>query len=219
MRELAGGKEHDPVLERFVGGFNQAMEGWINSTGPHVWGCCSANGAIGLYYAWHGITRFNHGVATVNMFLNRASDWVDIDSYLPYEGRVVIRNKKARSLHVRIPYWLDVDEVKCFLDDEEVEPTKVGLYLVFENLSGEGLFNRKKNVIRIEFPIHTTTSEYRFLDRNYHLTFRGGTVVNVAPRSKDEGIYQYYVYENPMPSVTPMHTVTRFVADRVLPLQ
>ena len=65
------------------------MEGTIDSTGPHAWGCCTANGAVGLYYAWHGITRFDQssGTATVNLLLNRAAPWLDVDSWLPYEGR------------------------------------------------------------------------------------------------------------------------------------
>ncbi|MFO1094303.1 MAG: hypothetical protein U0992_13505 [Planctomycetaceae bacterium] len=64
---------------------------------PSVAGCCTANGAQGYYYAWHGITRFDQGVATVNLFLNRASPWMDIDSHLPYAGKVVLHNKTAHT--------------------------------------------------------------------------------------------------------------------------
>ena len=27
-----------------------------------------------------------------NLLLNRASPWMDIDSYIPYEGKVVLKN-------------------------------------------------------------------------------------------------------------------------------
>ena len=31
----------------------------------------------------------------MNLLLNRASPWIDVDSYLPYEGRVQLKNKTA----------------------------------------------------------------------------------------------------------------------------
>ena len=36
---------------------------------------------------------------------------MDIESWLPYEGKVVLRNKQARAAMVRIPGWLEMDEV------------------------------------------------------------------------------------------------------------
>ena len=53
------------------------------------------------------------GVAQVNLLLNRASPWLDVDSCLPYEGKVVIRNKTAKRLYVRIPLWVNKREVQC----------------------------------------------------------------------------------------------------------
>ena len=65
--------------------------------------CCSGNVTPALYWAWDAAARFKDDVAQVNLLLNRAASWLDVESYLPYEGRVVIRNKKARELSVRIP--------------------------------------------------------------------------------------------------------------------
>ena len=45
--------------------------------------------------------------AKVNLLLNRATPWLDAESYLPYEGKVVIRNKNAQRIYVRIPTWID----------------------------------------------------------------------------------------------------------------
>ena len=63
---------------------------------------------MGLSYAWHGITRFDEpsGTATVNLRFNRAAAWLDSDCWLPYEGRVVVHNRKATSMLVRLPYWV-----------------------------------------------------------------------------------------------------------------
>ena len=45
-------------------------------------------------------------MAQVNLLLNRASPWLDIDSYLPYAGKVVVKNKTARTISLRIPRWV-----------------------------------------------------------------------------------------------------------------
>jgi hypothetical protein len=42
----------------------------------------------------------------VNLLLNRASAWADLDSYIPYEGRVDVRVKRDCELAVRIPEWV-----------------------------------------------------------------------------------------------------------------
>ena len=40
----------------------------------------------------------------VNLLMNRASPWADLDSYIPYEGKAVLKIKKPmKSVLVRIP--------------------------------------------------------------------------------------------------------------------
>ena len=93
------------VLERNIGAFVSGSDpAWL-----YAWYtmCCQGNGSLGLYEAWNGILAHSDGVVQVNLLLNRASPWLDVDSYLPYEGKVVLRNKTARKAHVRIPSWVD----------------------------------------------------------------------------------------------------------------
>jgi hypothetical protein len=47
---------------------------------PWVMHCCTSNATQGLYYAWEGILRENGAHAEVNLFLNRASRLLDVDS-------------------------------------------------------------------------------------------------------------------------------------------
>lgn len=68
--------------------------------------CCTGNGTQGLYYAWEGIVRERGETAQVNRLLNRAAKLLDVDSFLPYAGKVVLRNKAARRIAVRIPGWV-----------------------------------------------------------------------------------------------------------------
>ncbi len=50
--------------------------------------CCPGNANHALFYTWESIVRADeNGHATINLLLNRASRWLDIDSYLPYEAK------------------------------------------------------------------------------------------------------------------------------------
>ena len=218
MRALGGGTpEKDALLERLRGGFNQQMEGALDSTGPHLWGCCTANGAVGLYYAWHGITRFDgpSRTATVNLLLNRAAPWLDEDSCLPYEGKVLLRNKQAASVLVRIPYWMARDEVKCFVDDQAIRPAWAGNRLRFDGLKAAA-GERPGSVIRIEFPVPTATEKHTVLGKEYTLTFRGSTLVDISPRDTTPGRYRYYLRDHLRADKAPMKEVTRFVPERII---
>src|SRR5262249_2882541 len=88
---------------------NDWYPGWLgNDGGRFGWtGCCLGNGARALYYAWEGILDHKDDVLQVNLLLNRASRWADVNSHLPYTGRVDIRVKERNRLLVRIPEWVD----------------------------------------------------------------------------------------------------------------
>jgi len=211
-----GSEEHHRLM-KFAGGFG-------GCTPTHLWtnniaGCCTVNGAQGFYYAWHGITRFDQGVATVNLFLNRASPWMDIDSYVPYEGKVVLHNKKAHTALVRIPSWVDQSAVQAFIssgDDERksVDPPSYGNRLLFEHL-------KEGDDITLEFPVTETTDQYTINGKKYTVKFRGSTVVDIGPRDEDDPGSDYLLYQREhltKYSKAPMRKVTRFVTDTVVPL-
>ena len=62
---------------------------------------------------------------------------MDIDSYLPYEGKVVLKNKNAREVFVRIPLWVDKKAVSCRIGNHTVPAKWFGNYLHFLNLPSE----------------------------------------------------------------------------------
>ena len=112
MQRTCGSDAYDNVHRQFLGGFTQAE--LLKNPHSSVFGCCTANGNRALYTVWEGITRFSDGVATVNLLLNRAAPWMDIHSYLPYEGKVAIQNKLGeRSL--RAPSKSDRCTASCLL--------------------------------------------------------------------------------------------------------
>jgi hypothetical protein len=220
---LRAGSAEDDLLKKFVGGFYTCSPTRLESNSIAT--CCTVNGAQGLYYAWHGITRFNNGVATVNLFLNRAAPWMDVDSYLPYEGKVVLHNKEARVAMVRIPGWLDGEKIRCRslsvaaqqgeskadTQGQAVTPARAGNYLVFEGL-------KKGDTIILEFPVPHSSDRYTINGKKYTVIFKGSTIIDIGPR--DHGRYlQLYQRDAYRADKAPMRKVRRFVADQLVPLR
>lgn len=217
--------DHD-VIQKNIGAFFGNCEP-AGSNDLMQSGCCTSNGTQGLFYAWEAIIRYAKGTARINLLLNRASAWVDIDSYLPYEGKVVLRNKRAERILVRVPGWANKQAVQCTVDDRVVRPLWDGNYAVFDNL-------RPSSVIVVAFPVvewsktysravSTPTVDHDVLlnpdakkngsdDASHDLTFyfKGGTCVDISPRKK----YQYplFVRDKFKQSKAPTKQVTRYVA-------
>ena len=53
----------------------------------------------------------------VNLLLNRALPWLDVDSHLPYKGQVDLRLKQDVDLNTRFPEWVDKAKVKATIKD------------------------------------------------------------------------------------------------------
>jgi hypothetical protein len=226
------GATTDHVIERNVGAYlSDANNPTLVRPQALRWTiCCSGNCFPALYGAWEGIARYNGGVAQVNLLLNRASPWLDIDSYLPYEGKVVIRNKSAAKLFVRIPRWVDEDTVRVEVNGKRRERFWVGRYLFLEGV-------RAGDQIRIDFPMVESQETYTLKwkaedvwmestnpgndwkahdspDRfTFHL--KGNTVVDVTPRTQGPG-YPLYVRDQLKGTTAPMKQVMRYVSPVVV---
>ncbi len=212
QRFLGGDPESAKWADRFYGGFFQTEPtNLYPRRTPMMPGCCIGSGPWGLYFVWHGITRFDRGVATVNLFLNRASAWMDIDSYVPYEGKVVLRNKKAHTAIVRIPGWLAMDEVMFFVNDQPADPARLEHRVILNGLEAG-------DVIRLEFPIEERTEKVYMNGMSYTLTFRGPTLIEISPRNTEQDIFPTYEREHLKSKTAPTRTVQRFVAVKLIPL-
>ena len=217
------------VLDRAIGSFA------TNACPTRVYAswtiCCPVNGAEALYYAWEGIVRCEDGVAQVNLLLNRASPWVDVDSYLPYEGRVEMRNKAARKLRVRVPRWVGPGVVRWRVNGDVVSAEREGRYGVVEGL-------KPGDEVRMEFPVVGEVARYRiegsiegsrWESKEYRCEFRGSTLVDIWPRDETlerdhryigdptaYGTIPIYLRDHLKRDQAPMKRVTRFVSPRVL---
>src|SRR5438445_6025441 len=145
------------VVERSVGIFlsDATHPTLIPDHSMMVTVCCTGNCTPAMYCAWESIVRCADRVAQINLLLNRASPWLDVDSYLPYEGKVVIHNKTARKLSVRIPGWVKMAAVRAFINDHAANPFHAGRYLVFDQIPASA-------EITLRFPVTETTEVHSF---------------------------------------------------------
>ncbi len=179
---------YNDVLERSVGLFASYLTP-VSSTG-RIMQCCTANAARGLYYAWESITGCKGEDAEVNLLLNRAAPWLDIESHLPYEGKVVIRNKTARRINLRIPAWVNAREIRCSVNGHPRSPLFAACRAVFTDL-------KPRDTVEINFPVKEwsiarTASVRTKAESAYSIAFRGNTVVDISPRDDSPKVYPMY---------------------------
>ena len=135
------------VVENNIGAIAcQSHAGLVQ--GSFTMSCCVANALQSFYYAWEAIVRYVDGCATVNLLLNRFSPWLDIASYLPFEGQVVIGNKTAKTIRVRIPAWVSRRDLRCTVNGRPADPAWLGRYAQFDGLQGD-------EALVITFPLRT----------------------------------------------------------------
>ncbi len=192
--------------------------GYFTSTGyptylfATVAGCCTDNGSQGLYYAWDAIVRSQGTHANINLLLNRAHALLDIDSHLPYEGKVVIQNKGATSISVRIPPWVDRSALSVSMDDHDAPFVWVGHYISIRDM-------KKGDRVVIEFPMALRIESLRVMNDEtvYTYEFKGNTVVGVSPRPPiSEGHMAIYQRDQYKRDKAPTVKVTRFIAPQLI---
>ena len=203
----------EDIFERTLGVFG-GTAGPTSITNVWVMHCCTGNATQGLYYAWEGTLREDGDTAEVNLLLNRAGSLLDVSSFLPYEGKVVIHNKAARRIALRVPHWVDRREIRIHVNGKPAACEWIGNRLLFQQSS-------TPVDIAITFPIRESTARYTVnanSDREqvYTCTFRGGTLVDISPRDNDPRAYPLYLRDHMRKDTAPTKTVQRFVAERIV---
>ena len=194
--------DEEDAVERAVG----SWAGWATANDarhPYLMQCCAGNAGRSMYYAWDSIVTREQDRVRVNLHLNRASRWLDVNSHLPYEGKVRLAIKEANRVAVRVPAWTDQDQLGCKVNGKVGNPTRSGNYVELEGL-------KQGDVVDVEFPIGETSAYRTIADIPYRLVTRGNTVVDIHPRGV---IYPLYEREEYRRDRAPMKEVTRFVSE------
>ena len=194
------------VGEACVGIFASATlpNDWVTRGNFGVAGCCAGTGSRALYYIWEHILTHEEGKLRVNLLLNRASPWADVDSYLPYEGQVDIRAKQDVDLSVRIPEWVKPQQTECSVNGEARPLSWDGRYAQVGDVKGG-------DAVSLTFPIGEHSHWVTIEKRAYNLVCKGNEVVSIDPRGTIHPLYERDHYRD---NVTHWKKVTRFVPDR-----
>ncbi len=208
---VAKQETNERVLERSIGTMPPLPICGYDS--PYGIGCCTGNGTQGLFYAWSKIIEFHDGVAQINLLLNRVSPWADIDSYLPFQGKVVLHNKRAHQVNIRIPHWVDHHQVEVKTNGLVHSITWLNAYACINGLKPD-------DRLTVEFPLAERTidisstspesSEGPLLAR-----FIGNTAIEI-PCGATPKRYPLYQRQDWKIGEAPRIKQRRFVSDRTI---
>ena len=208
-------------------GADRVLGGFLHSINPQnrnrAIGCCNGNCSRALYLGWDSIMEFCDSDLKVNLLMNRASPVADLQSYLPYEGRVVIDVKKSRkNILVRIPEWTDYNEVRCRVDGSSRSFGWDGNYISIGSV-------RKGSAVEVNFPLRTRTIPMDYLTlipgvkyspenimankilkkTPVEVTLKGNTVIDIEPNPG----YPIERHEKYRSAHVGMKTIERFVTN------
>ncbi len=193
------------VPERVIGSFSgwaSANEYLIRMNQPLVSACCTGNGSRALYYVWKDMLNFDQGRLTINLLFNRASSWADINSFIPYEGRVDVHMKMDCELEIRLPEWVSPDETSGTVNYSPVELSYSSRYAHFDRL-------QRGDIATLTFPISERAVDTLIGESSYSLVIKGNDVVEINP----SGIwYPFYQRSHYRQSIAPLVEFQRFVS-------
>ena len=166
--------------------------------------CCTGNATRTIYYAWENILTHENGRLRINLLLNRASDWADVDSRIPYEGQVNVKVKQPVDLSVRIPEWVKPNETKCKVNDKNHDVRFNGRYAQMGKVQAD-------DIITLTFPISERSDWINIEKRTYRILRRGNTCVAIDPPGINCPLFQREYYRE---NITRWKKVSRFVTDK-----
>ena len=198
----------DRVPERHLGAFAgwPAANDWYVGNGPGIMQCCTINGARTLYWIWERVLRHQDGKLRLNLLLNRASRWADVESYIPYVGRVEVRVKQPVDLSVRIPEWITPGETRCRVNGQERSPIWDGRYAQLGAV-------KPGDVVTVTFPIFERTDVVHIEKQRFTLVRKGNEVVSIDPPGRYCPLYQRHHYREGTPR---WRKINRFVSDNLI---
>lgn len=202
----------DHVAERHIGSF----AGWPFANELIWFGrkefdwsfmhCCTGNGSRVLYYIWQYMLQMHEGTLSVNLLMNRASSWADVDSHVPYTGQVDVHVKTACRLRMRLPEWVQPEEATGTMNGASVTLTFDGRYAEFGAV-------QPGDVAVLTFPIAERSVETTIGGEPYTLVIKGNDVVSIDPPGQWYPYYQRDAYRR---HETQWVERERFAADETL---
>jgi len=139
----------------------------------------------------------------VNLLLNRASPWADVESYIPYQGKVEVKVKTSCELSIRIPEWVSPNEVRCQVQGKERSLFFNGRYAQVGEV-------KPQDAVTLSFPIEEKTYVVHIEKQRFTLIQKGNEMVSISPPGRLHPLYRREYYRDSTPR---WRKITRFVSD------
>ncbi len=173
---------YERIRERALGGF--WADSSVSDRSPYnmFGGCCCAMGARALFLVWDSIIEKRPQGVYVNLALNRDSQWLEVVSYRPYQGKVKLIIRDAPTVFIRIPEWAG-ERIGLYVDNKPGVIQWTGNYLKLDELT-------KGQEVTVTYPLKKEQKMERIGGREYELSWRGDTVISISPKGKVYPLYQ-----------------------------
>ncbi|WP_245855702.1 glycoside hydrolase family 127 protein [Paenibacillus rigui] len=165
--------------------------------------CCIGSGTRGLFMGWSHIVTEDKGEVSVNFLLSRGSQWLDVHSYLPYEGKIVLDIRRpVERLRVRIPEWAGYAKVEAARElngevrhQSGAEPS---MWVKQRYLSLGAASEGER--ITITFPLSHQQTVEKAVGQQFITQWRGDDVVHLSP----EGVVHPFYNNRKIFDTAPM---------------
>jgi len=141
--------------------------------------CCGGSGMHALFIAWKNAARFENGTLSVNLHIDKLLPQAEIRGYQPFKGLLTIRLRQACAVRVRVPDFVEPNDLAVDVNGAQVAAKVFGNYLELgPRAEGDSL--------RIAYPLPLVTEEEEignpgFRHYRYRVTWKGDTVVRMEP--------------------------------------
>lgn len=173
------------MADRMVGGFTgwtQVNDYFTRDGKTYVCGCCTFHGIKALYYAWDAATERRGRNILVHLLFDKENDDVSVQTWLPEDGRIEVRLKRSRNLHLRIPPWARED-LTVEHNGQVVPAEWHGNYLRFKDM-------KPNDAVRVNFTVPESRQEMEVSGRRFVIHWRGDVVTRVAPEGQFLPLYR-----------------------------
>jgi len=160
-----------------------------------------------LYRIWYHTLEFSDNTMTIHLLMNRGSRWVDIDSYLPYEGRVDFHLKDfCRYLRIHVPPWIPTAsrEMRCTLNGQPSVLEWQGRYVKTQT-AHDG------DQLTITFPVSSRVEIGKVSGSECAVVLKGNDLVGLGHLG---GGVPFYQCKHLLRHYTPWRHISRFDAYR-----
>ena len=145
--------------------------------------CCGGSGVHGLFILWKNAARYEDGVLSVNMHLDKKLPQAEIRCEQPYWGRLRITLSQDCEVRLRIPEFTTAAEMQVQVNgpagsDSQPQPFRaVGNYLELGP-------QRAGDLIQVNYPLPVSSEEISvgnpgYRQWPYRVTWKGDTVVRM----------------------------------------